>query len=153
VASALTGVAARIADLPFAITEAAVVRFDEVAKASASRVVGGGATMRLHGRRGRRVPVKLGTRWNRSGDSVFINGTPAGPWVWIESGTEPHEQGRPFRRRVTFLKGPSYDHPIAGPIMHLGSTGRRAWTIAVSEFQSEFRDLAVAQVKEATRGR
>lgn len=148
----LTGVAARIAKLPFDITEAAVTRFDEVAKESASRVVGAGATMRLHGRRGRRVPVKLRTRSNRSGDSVYINGSPAGPWVWIESGTKPHEIGR-RRRGVTYLKGPRYAHPIKGPIIHPGSTGRRAWTIAVSTFQDEFRDLAVTQLKGALDGR
>lgn len=152
-ATPLTGVAARIADLPFAITEAAVTRFDEIAKESASRVVGGGATMRMHGRRGKRVPIKLGTRWNRSGNSVFINGTPAGPWVWIESGTRPHEVGRPRRGTVTYLKGPTYDHPVKGPVMHPGSTGRRAWSIAVATFQDEFRDLAIKQLKEAIRGR
>lgn len=152
-ATTLSGVAARIADLPFAITEAATVRFDEIAKEAASRVVGGGATMRLHGRRGRRVPIKLGTRSNRSGDSVYINGTPAGPWVWIESGTQPHEIGRRYRGKATFLKGPAYAHPIKGPVMHHGATGRRAWTIAVSTFQDEFRDLAVKQVRGAISGR
>jgi hypothetical protein len=144
-----TAAAARLSGVEQAILTEAADRFDVIAKDSASRVVGGGATMRLHGRGGRRVPVKLGTKSNISGESLFVNGTPLAQWVWIEEGTKPHSVGRGRRGAPSFLKAPSYGHPIRGPIEHHGSTGARAWTRAVDEFRSEYPDIVIDKVRKA----
>ena len=145
VANKLTGVAAALEQLPIEVVERAVERFDILAKESASRVVGGGATMRMHTRRGR-VGVPLSTKSNMSGGSAYINGVPAAQWRWIEDGTKPHAVGR----RGDFLKGPGYGHPMRAPIGHPGSRGPHAWTRAVEEFRAEFPDIAIEILKEVT---
>ena len=146
-----TAAAARLTGVEQKILEEAADRFDVIATEAAGRVVGGGGTMRIHGRGGRRSAVKLTTRNNISGDAVYINGTPAGPWRWIESGTRSHEIGRPRGGEAVFLKGPSYGHPIKGPIMHHGSTGRRAWTRAIDVFRDEYPDVVIDVVRKALR--
>ena len=149
-----TAIAARFSGVEKSILEAAADRFDIIATEAAARVVGNGGAMRMHGRNKKRPTVKMGTRSKVLGDgSMIVDGTPKGPWVWIESGTRAHEIGRPRGGEAVFLKGPSYGHPIKGPITHHGSTGRRAWTRAIETFRDEYPDIVISKVKEVTRGK
>lgn len=146
-----TAAAARLSGVEERILTEAADRFDVLAKEAASRAVGGGYVMLIHGRRNRRTPVKMGTRSNVSGGSVFVVGSPRGPWVWIESGTKAHRI--PKGRRRTFLKAPGYDHPVRS-VQHLGATGKRAWTRAEEQFRTEYPDIVVSEVRKAfKRGR
>lgn len=144
-----TAAAARLAGAEKAILEAAAERFDVIATESAARVVGNGGTMRIHGRGGRRPAAKMATRSEISGDALIVSGTPAGPWVWIQSGTRPHQIGRPGRGGPRFLKASTYAHPVIGPVPHPGSTGRQAWTRAVETFRNEYPELVVTEVRKA----
>jgi hypothetical protein len=146
-----TAAAARLSGVGKAILEAAAERFDVIATEAAARVVGNGGTMRIHGRGGRRSAVRMATRSEISGDALIVNGTPAGPWVWIQSGTRPHEIGKPGRGGPTFLKASAYAHPVRGPVMHHGSTGRRAWTRAVETFRDEYPELVAEEVRKAVQ--
>lgn len=143
-ATALAGVAAKLEQLPAEIIRAATDRFEEIAKEAAGKVVGGGGVMRMHARGGR-IAVKMGTVAEISGDSAVIRGTPTAQWTWIETGTKPHRVGR----RRSFLSAPGYSHPVRGPVRHPGSTGRRAWTSAVTTFRSEFAELAIDELRKA----
>jgi hypothetical protein len=149
----LTGVAAALTRLPREVLVDAVLEFDKIAQRSAARVVGNGGTMRIHGRRGKRYPAKMATKARTSGTgasmTVFIAGVPKGPWVWIESGTKPHDIGRKGR----YLKAPGADHPVMGPIVHPGTRGQQAWTRAVLEFRRDFPDIAVKKLREAVNGK
>jgi hypothetical protein len=141
-----TAAAARLSGVEEAILREAADRFDIIAKESVARVIGGGSVMLLHTRRGRR-PVPMKTKATMGHSVLFIEGTPRAQWTWIEEGTKPHRI--PKGRRKTFLKGPSYAHPIRGPIMHHGSRGARAWTRAVDTFRGEYPDIVTTQVKKA----
>lgn len=153
--TSLTGVAAKLERLPKEIVDAALARFDVLAKESAARVIGSG-TMRIHARGGKRYPVTMRTKskvYDRGDTTVaFVNGTPAGPWVWLEDGTRPHEIGRPRRGQVIFLQGERFAHPIRGPIVHPGSRGRQAWTRAVAAFARESPDIAATALRKAVDG-
>jgi hypothetical protein len=152
VAKSLTGVAAALTRLPREVLVDAVLGFDKIAQRSAARVVGNGGTMRIHGRRGKRYPARMATKARTSGSgasmTVFIDGVPKGPWVWIESGTKPHDIGRKGR----YLKAPTAKHPIMGPIHHPGTRGHQAWTRAVTEFRHNFPDIAAISLKKAANG-
>jgi hypothetical protein len=139
--------AARLSGAEHKILELAATRFEELATESASRVVGGGAVMNMHTRRGR-VPVKLGVRANVSGESVFVTAFPQAQWRWIEEGTKPHSVGRGGR----FLSAPRYGHPVRGPISHPGSKGQRAWTRTVTAFRAEYPDIVMNEVRKAISG-
>jgi len=89
------------------------------------------------------------------GCTLIMKGTPAGFWVWKESGTKPHAIAVRTRRRTgpagskvkvkrrrgrtvgrgkqPALAGAGWDHPVAGPVQHPGTAGRRAWSRTVTE--------------------
>ena len=76
-----------------------------------------------------RRPIKLkardkGIRPLNDGKAILVQGTPAGPWAWRTSGTDPHV----IRRRK---RGPMKKMTVHHP----GSGGRGAWlhVIARSE--------------------
>lgn len=144
-----TAAAARLSGVDRKILEQAADRFDEVAREAAARVVGYGGVMHLHGRRGRRIPVKMTTKSKVGNEVLFIDGVPKGIWIWLEDGTKAHRIPKGRRRKPKFLKAPSYGHPVRGPIMHPGSTGRRAWTRAVETFRTEYHDIVVEHVRKA----
>lgn len=146
--TSLTGIAAKLERLPADIVEAATKRFDEIATASAGRVVGHGGTMMMHTGRGRRA-TKLGTKPSGSGETVVIHAVPGGAWRWIEDGTRGHRIGS----RKRFLKGAGFPHPVRGPVRHPGSRGARAWSRAVDEFRGEFPDVAITELRKVTGGR
>lgn len=146
----LSEATAVIGGLAHDAVEAAAERFDEIARETAGRAVGG--SMTLHGRGGRRTRVTLATKSTITDvgpDAVaVIRGTPGAMWSWLEKGTKPHEIGR--RRpataghpdgEVVYLKGASYEHPIAGPILHLGATAKATWGETVANFHSEVPEV------------
>lgn len=145
----LTGVAARLEKLPRVIVDDAMKAFEKTAMDQVVRAIGS-ETMHMHTRRGRR-PVKLSVVTNVSGSGAlingFANGRPSGVWTWLESGTKPHQEGR-----GSYLKAPNYGHPIKGPIEHHGSRGKRTWTKAIAEFEREFPDLALKDLRKAISG-
>lgn len=148
-----TAAAAALSGVERKILDEAADRFQQIARESAARVVGYGGTMHVHGRGGRRRPVKLTTTAKPGHSAVFIEGVPAGMWRWIEDGTQPHQiPKRVSKKKPRFLKGDSYGHPIRGPIMHPGSRGQNAWTKAVNTFRAEYPDIVTAQVKKALDG-
>ena len=141
-----TAAAARLSGVEEAILREAADRFDVIAKEAVGRAVGGGSVMLLHGRGGRRRAVKMGTKSNVSGTSLFVTGTPKAQWVWLEEGTKPH--AIPKGRRRTFLKAPGYDHPVRR-VMHHGSRGKRTWTQTVETFRAEYRHIVISEVRKA----
>jgi len=149
--SKLAGVAARLGQLPQGTVTEAVARFDVIARESAARVVGNGGVMKMHLRGNRRLGVQLTTNVQRTGSSgdsafAFVEGLPRALWHWIELGTAGHAIGT---RPRTFLKAPSYGHPIRGPIGHPGATGAGAWTRALADFGKEFPDVVIKNLREA----
>jgi len=158
--SLFAGAADRIAKLPRTIVVHAAERFDEVARDTASRAVGG--SLQLHGRRGRRPTVKLRTYTKYSGEGAaaraFVRPSPLGVWLWLENGTRAHEIGARRtrtgrgRRTAKFLKGPSYAHPVRAPIHHPGSRGKQVWTRAVAAYRAEAVDFLATDLREAVHG-
>ena len=70
-----------------------------------------------------RRPIKMRTRDKnirpiQDGRAILITGVPAGPWVWMTTGTAPHTT----RRRK---KGPMKKMLVHHP----GSRGKHAWTV------------------------
>lgn len=150
----LSEATAVIQKLPNDLVEAAVRRFDEIARGTAARAVGG--TMSLHGRGGKRTPVTLATRSVvlGRGDTAeaIVVGAPKAMWVWLEHGTRPHQIGRRHNDKVTYLHGARYAHPIAGPVEHPGSRSKGTWTATINAFRGEFPQLVV-RVKGEVFGR
>jgi len=73
-----------------------------------------------------RRPMKLrardkGIRPLNDGKAILIQGTPAGPWAWRTSGTEPHA----IRRRK---RGPMKKMTVHHP----GSRGVNAWLYVIA---------------------
>jgi len=148
---ALTAITAAVKGMRRELVLEAAARFDELATASAARVVGNGGTMRMHTRKGRR-PVKMATKVAKVYDrdvtvTAVVVGNPKAMWVWIEDGTRAHDIGR---GRV--LSAPGYPHPVKGPIHHPGSRGQKAWSRAVNEFKVEYPKLALNKVKKKVSG-
>jgi hypothetical protein len=95
-----------------------------------------GAPLAGHHRRA----IKMRTRDKnirpiQDGKAILITGVPAGPWVWMTSGTAPHTTRR---RKRGPMKKITVHHP--------GMRGRNAWTI-VTDRAAElvpriFEDLA-----------
>lgn len=143
----LKGVAARLEQLPRVVIDDALEAFADIVRAEVTKAIGSD-TMRLHVRGGRRVPVRIevtGTvRGSGASVDAFVNGKPAGIWVWLEDGTKAHLEGK-----GRTLAAPSYDHPVKGPIRHPGSTGKRVWSKAVAEFRTQFPDIAIADLRKA----
>jgi hypothetical protein len=148
VSEPFTAAAARLSGVERQIIQEAADRFEDIAKASVGRAVGGGGVWMLHGRGGRRRSVTMGTKATMGNSVVFIEGTPRAQWTWLEEGTKPHRVGR----RTTFLKGAGYGHPVRGPIRHPGARGKRTWTQTVDTFRREYPDIVTTQVKKALSG-
>jgi hypothetical protein len=148
VSEPFTAAAARLSGVEERILREAADRFEDIAKASVGRAVGGGGVWMLHGRGGRRRPVKMGTKSTMGKSVLFVEGTPRAQWTWLEEGTKPHMVGR----RTRFLKGAGYAHPVRGPVRHPGSKGKRTWTQTVETFRKEYQGIVTTQVGKALRG-
>lgn len=130
----LRQVAADVAKIPDAGLFAAAKLVKRVADDAARATVSGGDMSGKH-----RRPIKLRAR-DKSirpidhGRAILITGVPAGPWVWVTSGTAPHT----IRRRK---RGPMRKMTVHHP----GTRGRDAWTIVIDRSTELvpliFRDL------------
>lgn len=110
-------IAAEVARIPDTGLIAAAKLVKRVADAEAARATGDG-DMRGHKRRAIKLRARdKGIRPVAGGRAVLILGQPAGPWVWVTSGTDPHE----IRRRK---RGPMKKMNVHHP----GTRGRDAWT-------------------------
>jgi hypothetical protein len=112
-------IAADVARIPDAGLYAAAKLVKQVADEQARRATGDGAM------NGKHRPIRLkardkGIRPINDGRAILITGTPAGPWVWIDSGTAPHA----IRRRK---RGPMRNMTVHHP----GTRGRHAWVAVV----------------------
>ena len=113
-------IAADVARIPDAGLIAAAKLVKRVADDTARSTVSGGDMGGKH-----RRPIRLRARDKsirpiEHGRAILIVGTPAGPWVWITSGTAPHT----IRRRK---RGPLRKMTVHHP----GTRGREAWTRVV----------------------
>lgn len=88
---------------------------------------------------GVRRPIKLkardkGIRPLNDGRAILVQGTPAGPWSWLTSGTAPHA----IRRRK---RGPMRKMTVRHP----GTRGKGTWLQVVARSEQlvppVFRDL------------
>lgn len=154
-ASALSTAAERIIQAQVDLVRIAAKRFDEIARESAGRALGGTPVMYVHARRGRRPAIKFRTvaRINRTagGAEALLRGVPVGPWVWLESGTGPHQigvrmrgRGRNRRRSRLNIDGGW----VTGPVHHPGAPGKLAWSRAVDIFAGEYRGLALRALRK-----
>lgn len=109
-------IAADVARIPDAGLIAAAKLVKKIADEEARKVASGGD---LSGKK--RKPIKLkardkGIRPLNDGRAILVHGVPAGPWVWVTSGTAPHT----IRRRK---KGPMKKMVVHHP----GTRGKGAW--------------------------
>jgi hypothetical protein len=149
VSEPFTAAAARLSGVEERILREAADRFDQIAKASLGRALGGGTVMLLHGRKGKRRPVRMSTKSNLGHSVMFVEGIPHAQWIWLEEGTKPHRI--PKGRRKTFISAPGYDHPVRS-VRHPGSRGKRTWTQTVETFRAEYPKIVTVQVKKALDG-
>lgn len=82
-----------------------------------------------------------------------LQAVPVGPWVWVNTGTDPHLVGQTKRgRKPQWVRGARYDHGVRGPVVHPGTSGRQVWrraaervtAIAPVVFTEELHDLVKA---------
>lgn len=110
------------------------------AKQEAVRVTGDGTLSMGHGKwhsggKSRR-PVRLNARdtirMKPNGANCRVQGKPVGQWIWVNSGTTAHLIGVGRRKTRTrwgqhYVYGPTFDHPVRGPVYHPGMKGKNAW--------------------------
>jgi len=141
----LDGLTAAFSRMPAAYATESAKAFKQIAEAN------GGTMMGRY-----QLTAKEKKRYVRDTQCTLImQGVPAGFWVWKETGTKPHTIAVRTRRRTKgaapkvkvkrrrgrtvgrgkqpALYGAGWDHPVAGPVQHPGTSGRRAWTRTVAE--------------------
>ena len=141
----LDGLSTALARMPASYATEAVKAFKALAEAN------GGTMMGRY-----QLTAKEKKRYVRDTQCTLImQGVPAGFWVWKETGTKPHtiavrgrgrtkgaaakvkvkrRRGKTVGRgKQPALYGAGWDHPVAGPVHHPGTSGRRAWTRTVAE--------------------
>jgi hypothetical protein len=139
-AAELRRVALEVGRIPDTGLIAAAKLVKKLADEQARKATGDG-TMAGHKRR----PIKLRARDKdirpiQDGKAILVTGVPAGPWVWINTGTAPHTTRR---RKRGPMKKMTVHHP--------GSAGKGAWKQVVARSEelvprifSELADRAVA---------
>lgn len=109
-------------------------------------------------------PRKLGLRDTirpvSNGSTCRIQGKPAGPWVWLDSGTSAHLIGVGRSRAAGRSRGkrgriysPDHEHPVIGPIIHPGSPGKQAWTRVVERIEKILPAVYEREVSRLVLGR
>lgn len=152
----------RLADQVAKLPTAGLIAVAKVSKqiVEAEARAAGVGTMRISGKaRGARQSgpaaarrtVKLKARDTlKAGDpaSLKIQATPPGPWVWANTGTDPHWLGRtggrrlgggkagPARLQGAWIRGKGYRHGVHGPILHPGIGGKQAWRKAAVRMEN-----------------
>lgn len=128
--------AAQVARIPDAGLIASAKLVKKLADEQARRV---GAPMEGKHRR----PIKLrardeGIRSVNAGRAILIRGNPAGPWVWMTSGTAPHS----IRRRK---RGPMKNMLVHHP----GMRGKQAWSTVIDRTTELVPRIFTDLVREA----
>lgn len=128
-------IAGQVAQIPDTGLIAAAKLVKRVADDEARRATGDGD---LQGKKRRAIKLRArdkGIRPVDNGRAVLILGQPAGPWVWVTSGTDAHA----IRRRK---RGPMRKMTVHHP----GTRGRQAWTRVITRSEDLvpriFQDLA-----------
>jgi hypothetical protein len=129
-----------VARIPDAGLIAAARLVKKIADEEARRAVSGGDMGGKH-----RRPIRLKTRDKgirplNDGRAILITGTPAGPWVWINTGTAPHA----IRRRK---RGPMRKMTVHHP----GTRGHGAWSNVVTRSNELVPRIFTDLVHEAVR--
>lgn len=152
--------------VPMAGMVAAAKITKQLAATEASRAVPGGVMhLPRKGKPDRRVKLRSRDDIRQVGHALVrcrVQALPVGPWVWIDSGTRPHQLGRLARggrrpRRGTY--GPQRPGTgarlqlgrdwVTGPLHHPGSRGRRAWAQVVDQAHEVLPQVFSDQVEEA----
>lgn len=120
----LRTIAGELRDIPRTGMIAAAKAVKTIAREEAARVTGGDGRMSEGTRRGIKLravdlDVRSGSR-EPGAVTIRIQGLPVGPWVWRDTGTDPHR----IRRRK---KGPKWKMTVPHP----GSRGVGAWARVV----------------------
>jgi hypothetical protein len=111
----LTAIAAAVRDVPRTAIAAAAEAVRTVALDNARAAAGG--DLALTGKhRGIPLDVEVTDMSQPDGARVRLAGTPAGPWVWIDTGTRPHTIPRRRRGNLSRLR-----------VHHPGTAGKHAW--------------------------
>lgn len=133
----LTALAAAVRDIPRTATAAAADKVRDLALDNA-RAAAGGDLLLTGKHRGIPLDVDITAMAQSDGASVRLSGTPAGPWVWIDTGTRPHSIPRRRRGPKSRLR-----------VRHPGTAGKQAWSKTVEGAPDLVRE---ATVEELGRG-
>lgn len=140
-----------------------------LATTEAARAVPGGVMhLPRRGKQPRRVKLRARDDIRSSGERLVrcrVQALPVGPWVWIDTGTHPHQLGRLPRgarkpRRGSY--GPQrpgtgarlhIGHDwVTGPLHHPGSRGRGAWGRVVDQAHEVLPQVFSDEVEKALTG-
>ena len=134
----------RIADdvrkIPDAGLIAAAKLVKKLADDEARRATGDGD---MHGKKRRAIKLRArdkGIRPVDGGRAILILGQPAGPWVWVNTGTAAHQ----IRRRK---RGPMKRMVVHHP----GTRGKRAWSNVIDRSAELVPRIFTDAVREAVR--
>jgi len=128
--------------------------FRTVASDVSRDVTGGDGVFSHMGRKGARLG--MGYDLAQQGRTVIMKLRPGGPWALAEKGAKPHTIPRATRGRgrrgVRYVYGPSYAHPVRGPIEHPGAPAKRAITrVWLQVGQRASRDFHEAYVTKLAK--
>ncbi len=123
-ADSLRSMADDVAALPTAIVTDAAADVDRLARAAAAAA--GFATMSGLGAELATTPTFIEGTKEASAD---VEGTPAGAWAIVNSGTKPHAVAPRMKKALAGGLG----HPVRGPVKtKRGMAGRHVWRNAVA---------------------
>ena len=114
----------------------------KLADEEARRATGDGNML---GKKRRAIKLRArdkGVRPVEDGRAILILGQPAGPWVWINTGTEGHDIRR---RKKGPMKKMTVDHPGTKP-------GKQAWSRVITRSGELVPRIFEGYVAEVIRG-
>ncbi len=130
-----------VARIPDAGLYAASKLVKKLADDEARRATGDGD---MHGKKRRAIKLRArdkGIRPVEGGRSILILGQPAGPWVWVDTGTDAHA----IRRRK---RGPMRKMVVHHP----GTRGKHAWSNVIERAGELVPRVFADMVGEVIRG-
>ena len=133
-------IAADVARIPDTGLIAAAKLVKKLADDEARRATGDGD---MHGKKRRAIKLRArdkGIRPVEGGRAILILGQPAGPWVWINTGTSSHQ----IRRRK---KGPMRKMTVHHP----GTRGKHAWSNVIDRAGELVPRIFTDMVREVVR--
>ena len=133
-------IATDVARIPDAGLIASAKLVKRLADDEARRATGDGD---MHGKKRRAIKLRSrdkGVRPIEGGRAILILGQPAGPWVWINTGTDAHA----IRRRK---KGPMRKMTVHHP----GTRGKHAWSNVIDRAGELVPRIFTDAVREVVR--